>query len=129
MSLSCVPLYFYGVPYLKSQLLFFWSNSAVLHGTYIQCSAVRDGTAGMGDNESLFSTDDPTDSPSDCLSGLLTPRLGSCTPPAISEDGVNLGLVLGKGYQGRPEVQEQIYALYCAYMRYRHAASTEQQTS
>ncbi len=61
----------------------FWSNSAVLHGTTcMQCSAVRDGTAGMGDNVSLFSTDDPTDSPSDFSSGLWTPRCGSCTPPA-----------------------------------------------
>jgi hypothetical protein len=36
----------------------------------------------MGDNESLFSTDDPTDLPSDCSIGLWTPRFGS---PALED--------------------------------------------
>ena len=113
----------------------------------------------MGDSEPLFPTGSPLPLLEDCCEGVLRelnsdhsfrsplPMISDADSPivlesvegallhdpaaatAIFEDGVNLGLVLGEGYQGRPEVQEQIYALYCAYMRYRHAASTEQQTS
>jgi hypothetical protein len=72
----------------------------------------------MGDSEQLF----PTGSPSP-LPFWDDPAAAT----AISEDGVDLGLVLGEGYQDRQEVQQQIYALYCAYMHYRHTAPTEQQ--